>query len=147
MIVAKPVSILPPSHALALHTSDPVAAESLHVAWLTFDAAFLAIVIAWIAALFALRALNVAVKDAKRNAEQLEIALRSPVLEVLFYDSPHSFAQFSKMVFADTAVPTLPRDLSIRNTGSRTSHHVRVEILIQRKAVLRTSISPQDDVF
>ena len=127
-------------------TPDPIAEESLHVAWLSFGVTVWAIVIALIGAVLAGWALAVAIKDARRNATQLAIALRSPDLHVSFYDEPHSASQFG-MGRDGTKTPIIPRTLAVRNAGSRTSHHVRIELLIQRNAVLRESISPQDDAI
>lgn len=129
-----------------MSTPDPIAVESLHVAWCTLNATRVAIGIATVAAGLALWALIVAIQDARRNAKQLELALRSPKLEVLFYDEPHSAAQASTMILAGTNELVLPRTIAIRNLGNRTSHHIRVVLFVQRNAVRRESVSPHDDV-
>jgi len=135
-----------PIPVIVLNSPDPVSIDSLHVAQATLGFTAAAFMIGIAALFLAGWALWTAVIDAKNNATQLAIALRRPELQVIFFDPPHDFDEAGTMTLDNgSKVPVLPRTLSIRNIGTRTSHNVRVELLVDRTAVVQETISPQDE--
>lgn len=128
---------------------DPIAVAGLHVAWLTFDATCWAIGIAVAAALLAGWALTVAINDAKRNQQQLDLAKRQfdivaeqlmeqskePKLEMNFQAAgsvgPGYTVRYDPNVYKGIPISaSLP--IAIRNVGDRDANHVRVQVLIAK---------------
>lgn len=113
----------PPTHVLVVNTPDPNVTESIRVAWYTFDATIVAIVIAVAAAALAGWALVVAILDARNNAKQLMLLLREPDIGISFEGGTNEYAS--------TSVETpLRLPLQITNSGNKNVLQYKVEFLL-----------------
>lgn len=116
-------------------TPDPVAISALHAAWVTVWLTAGGVLIASLAAYFALRALNIAIADARRNQEQLALLLRKPVIALGLWTNAKGGLGMPMKIGAPSKFGPSKRyifEVAVHNTGKVQADNYRLSLLLKR---------------
>ena len=133
-----------PSPTSVFNTPDPLALESLHVAWNTFDVTFAALVVVGLALFVAFIALGVTISDARTNSKQLKMLIEEralkPAVTLLWAngETREVFEVPRSAVFEDVGYVAVP--IRAQNDGTLAATNTTVNLIIPREAKVRTEM-------
>jgi hypothetical protein len=116
-------------------TPDPLALSAVHAAWDTFWVTLLGVIVATAAAIFALKALWVAISDAGRNQKQLAILLRKPKITMGLWPPGRGALGFPLRIapIGNTNFnKTYGFEVAVQNTGEIQADNYRVSLLVKK---------------